>query len=337
MFLSKAPSGIYYLWFRNERGKRQKVSTRCRRKSDALRFLQSFKMERSHRKQPKLFSDFKRDFLLYSQGHLSSGTVTGYHASLDNFQLITGDPPICSITPKHLDMYKLERLKKIAPVTVNIELRALRAAFNTAVRWKLLESSPFKGTKFVPIAEAAPSFFSKADFQKLISVIKECWLREVVIFATLTGLRRSEITNLKWNDVDFNRKIVSVQSTPTFRTKTGKSRIVPLNETGIYLLKSRHGKDISEHVFTLNGRKISEGWLTHKFKYYVYECRFPNDRLRFHSLRHTFASWLVQDGCSIYVVKELLGHSDVKTTQIYSHLSASELHKEVNKISLRLN
>lgn len=337
MFLSKSPSGIYYLWFRNERGKRQKISTRCRLKTDALGFLQSFKIERNSNKQAKIFSNFKDEFLQYAQAHLSRGTVIIYRSSLDNFQYIASDPPLSSITPKHLDMYKIERLKKIAPVTVNIELRALRAAFNTAVRWKLLESTPFKGTKFVPLPEQVPAFFSKVDFQRLISVIEEGWLREVVIFATLTGLRRSEITHLKWSDVDFQRKLVNVQSTPTFRTKMGKRRVVPLNETGIYLLKSRHGKDMSDHVFTLNGKKINEGWLTHKFKYYVYECRFANDRLHFHSLRHTFASWLVQDGCSIYVVKELLGHSDVKTTQVYSHLSGSELHHEVNKISILLN
>ncbi len=83
--------------------------------------------------------------------------------------------------------------------------------------------------------------------------------------------------------------------------------------------------------------KVSEGWLTHAFKKATYDARLHDDRLHFHSLRHTFASWLVQDGVSIYAVKELLGHSDVKTTQVYSHLRLDQLHSEVNKILLVIN
>ena len=110
-----------------------------------------------------------------------------------------------------------------------------------------------------------------------------------------------------------------------------------MNETALYILSARHGKETSEYVFTLNGKKISEGWLTHAFKKAVYDLRLPDDRLHFHSLRHTFASWLVQEGVSIYAVKELLGHSDVKTTQVYSHLQPGELHSTVNKIQIALN
>ena len=159
----------------------------------------------------------------------------------------------------------------------------------------------------------------------------------MVIFAVLTGMRRGEITNLRWQDVDLTRKLLAIQSNPTFKTKSGKRRTIPLNETALYILSARHGKETSEYVFTLNGKKISEGWLTHAFKKAVYDLRLPDDRLHFHSLRHTFASWLVQEGVSIYAVKELLGHSDVKTTQVYSHLQPGELHSTVNKIQIALN
>ncbi len=74
-----------------------------------------------------------------------------------------------------------------------------------------------------------------------------------------------------------------------------------------------------------------------RFKKAVYDGRLKDDRLHFHSLRHTFATWLVQDGVSIYAVKELLGHLDVKTTQVYSHLQPEQLHSTVNKIDVSLN
>ena len=228
-------------------------------------------------------------------------------------------------------------MKTLSPTTVNIELRALRAALNTALRWGLIERNPFARLKLVSVPEATPSFFSREDFQKLISFIKEEWLKEVVIFAVLTGMRRGEITNLRWQDVDLTRKILTIQSSPTFKTKNGKRRVIPISDTALYILSAKKDRDISEYVFTLNAAKISEGWLTHAFKKAVYDVRLKDDRLHFHSLRHTFASWLVQDGVSIYAVKELLGHSNVRTTEVYSHLTGSVLHAEVNKIVIALN
>ncbi len=339
MFLSKSSSGIYYLWFSID-GKKQKVSTRSKFKADALKFLQTFKTD-EHKKRIEtktvLLQSFTTDFLLFADGNFSKGTVNIYRASLNKLLSIIGNIPIASITPQHFDIFKTERLKTISPVTVNIELRTLRASLNTALRWGLLQSNPFTKQKLVSVPEASPIFFSKADFQTLLNTIKEGWLKEIVVFATLTGLRRGEIVNLHWSDVDLPRKTITVQSSPTFKTKNGKKRIVPLNDTALYILKSKANKTMPEIVFSLNEKPIFPEWLSHKFKYYVYECKFREDRLHFHSLRHTFASWLVQDGVSIYAVKELLGHSDVKTTQVYSHLQPEQLHNEVNRLQISMN
>jgi site-specific recombinase XerD len=114
-------------------------------------------------------------------------------------------------------------------------------------------------------------------------------------------------------------------------------RIIPLNDTSLYLLQSRQGKDASGYVFSLNGKPIFADWITHLFKRYVRAANLSNQDIHFHSLRHSFASWLAQDGTSVYVIKDLLGHSDVKTTQIYSHLQPESLHSEVNKISVSMN
>ena len=340
MFLSKSPSSIYYVYFTDERGKRQKISTRHTLKTDALKFLQTFKTDTNRTRRARktlLLSEFNSNFLSFAEGNFSQGTVGIYRSALRKLLSIVGDIPIVSLSPQHFDNYKVERLKTISPISVNIELRTLRAALNTALRWELIERNPFSRLKFASVPETAPVFFSREDFQKLLSFIKEGWLREVMIFAVLTGMRRGEITNLRWQDVDLSRKLLTIQSNPTFKTKNGKSRTIPLNETAIYIISAKHGKDTSKYVFNLNDKKISEGWLTHAFKKAVYDARLHDDRLHFHSLRHTFASWLVQDGVSIYAVKELLGHSDVKTTQVYSHLQSEQLHSTVNRISIELN
>lgn len=76
---------------------------------------------------------------------------------------------------------------------------------------------------------------------------------------------------------------------------------------------------------------IKQDWIVHNFKKYVLKANI-NPKLHFHSLRHTFASWLVQAGVSIYKVSKLLGHSDVKTTEIYSHLRIEDLRNSVEKL-----
>jgi site-specific recombinase XerD len=128
-----------------------------------------------------------------------------------------------------------------------------------------------------------------------------------------------------------------VRSSPTFKTKQGKQRVVPLSDLAFHLLNSKSARRVSDYVFTLNGDKIPGTWATRKLKNYVYEAKLKDDRLHFHSLRHTFASLLIQDGVSLYEVQKLLGHSSIAVTQVYSHLQPTQLHDAVNRVRLLEN
>ena len=219
---------------------------------------------------------------------------------------------------------------------MNVEIRGLRAVFNVALRWRLIESNPFCGMQLIRVNDVPPVYFSKEDFQKLISVIKENWLKDIVIFAVITGMRRGEILNLRWQDVDLQRRVIHIQSNPTFKTKQGKRRSIPLSDVAYQILITRFGRSTCEYVFSLNNRNILGNFMTKKFKDYVLLVGL-DEKLHFHSLRHTFASWLVQDGVSLYEVQKLLGHSNISVTQVYSHLHPETLHATVNKISIPLN
>jgi site-specific recombinase XerD len=281
--------------------------------------------------------------LSYAEEVYARRTVIIYRLVFKRFQAITGNCPLSSLNLHHFDRYKIERLKCkgrnenfVSPVTLNIELRALKAAFNIAVRWKLLIGNPFLAGRLAMTEENIPVYIKKEHFQMLISMIKEKWLREIVVFAGLTGMRRGEIVHLRWQDVDLQRKLIYIQSSTTFRTKQGKRRTIPMNNAVFQLLTARFGLTAGDYIFTLHGRRVEEEWVTHRFKQYVVKAGL-NDKIHFHSLRHTFATWLVQDGVSIYEVQKLLGHSSVKVTEVYSHLAASELHNAVNKINLSFN
>ena len=151
--------------------------------------------------------------------------------------------------------------------------------------------------------------------------------------AAMTGLRRGEILNLKWSDIDFNRSLIHVESSDTFRTKAGKRRSLPMHDVVKQILLNRSVKTQSEFVFDSGGSPIHGDWVTKLTKRCV-RLAGLNPKLHFHSIRHTFATWLVQAGVSIYEVQKLLGHSSVSVTQVYSHLAASELQDAIGKISL---
>ena len=104
--------------------------------------------------------------------------------------------PSRSIDEWHVDHFKVIRLKVNKRVTVNIELRTLRSALYTALRWKLIDESLFAGVKLLRIPDKQPVIIGKADFVKVVSLVREGLLKEPIVFAVATGMRRSEILNL---------------------------------------------------------------------------------------------------------------------------------------------
>ena len=334
--LSKRSNQIYYIGY-YVAGRRKWKSTGATVKADAMKVVTQFKELLQTRARSVSLAQFITEFMVYGEANYARKTVTLYRAILARFLSLFKSLALRELTSQHVDKFKSKRLKEVSPVSVNVELRMLRAALNTARRWKLLEANVFEGVTLAEVPECAPLFFSASDFERLLHCITEKWLKEIVVFAVLTGMRRGELLNLRWQEVDLQRKMIQIQSTPTFRTKQGRKRMIPLNDTAFYLVQSKHGKDTSDYVFTLNGKQIFDGWLTHAFKKAVRRAQLEQNGLHFHSLRHTFASWLVQDGVSLYEVQRLLGHSSSKVTEVYAHLQPSEMHGTVNRIDVALN
>ena len=340
--LFKRSNHFWYILYTQE-GRTKWKSTGETLKSKALKKLTEFKKLCESKPKPTSLSQFWNEFKRFAKANYSKTTLGLMETAISHLKSITGECLLPSITPEHVDRYKTLRLttvnkldRKVSPVTINAELRGLRSVFNTAIRWKLLESNPFAKLQMLQSPDVPPAYLSKEDFQKLLALINEAWLKDVIIFGTLTGMRRGEILNLKWSDIDLQRRIIQVQSSLTFQTKQGKRRVVPMNDIIFHMLTSRMNNSVSEFVFSYRNKQIDEDILTHRFKEYVLNAGL-NPRLHFHSLRHTFASWLVQDGVSLYEVQKLLGHSNIAVTQVYSHLQPEGLHSTVNRISIPLN
>lgn len=172
------------------------------------------------------------------------------------------------------------------------------------------------------------------------------WLKHIILVAVGTGLRSGELRALRWVDVDLSGRRLHVRHRNGFKTKGNAERIVPLRGDALDTL--RRMSEQADSSDGLNGRKdypspsdgpvfvderglpIDVYRLSHRFKDMA-RLAGLDERINFHSLRHTCASWLVQRGVSLPIVQKILGHSTIAVTERYSHLAPDVLDKAMEQ------
>jgi integrase len=322
--LIKRSNGIYYsITYVN--GRRVWKSTGTSSRSKALLLLERNEVEATKKPQVITLEQFQTPLFNYLNVNLAHSTVLLYKAGFANFRRIVGDLPLTRYTPLMIEEFKITRIKEVSPVKVNIEFRTLKAAFNHAVNWGLLINNPFRKCKQLRIPEKRPAYLTKEEFQLLISVVDREWYREIIRFGISTMMRLGEIISLRWESIDIQKRLIYIENSDSFRTKTLKSRVIPMDELTHLALSKK--KRAAEYVFTFpDGHPLSKGRVSRLFKLY---CRKAGIReeIHFHSLRHTGATWLVQNNVPLFNVQRLLGHSKIEVTEIYSHLEVEHLRK----------
>lgn len=256
----------------------------------------------------------------YSAVHKAESTYQKDKALLEHLKKAFSRLTLNQITPRMITDYKTTRLSKNAsPATVRNELRLMGHAFNVAIKqWEWLKDNPVSKISFKELkARTIDRWLTANEEKELMKAIEGKLygqLRDIVIVALNTGMSQEEILKLQWQNVDLFRKTVT-----TTRKKTTHTRTIPINNTVFELLKQKMKvRPIGGYVFYNNiGNMIDAGKLKKAFISAVREAKITN--FRFHDLRHTFATRLVQKGVDIYKVAKLLGHKDVSTTQRYAH------------------
>ena len=323
--LYQRSNGIWYVSF-IKNGKRYQRSTKAATKKKALQFLATVDFDHSTNRSVGLQS-FIQDFLGWSAVNKAAKSLENDRRALTWLLKLIGNKRLDKITIADIERFKSARLQVASPTTVNIDLRTCKAAFYVAVKWELLKVNVFSKVPQMRVATQARVYLIEDEVAMLLSGIAENWFRDLVMFALNTGMRRGEIVNLRWVDVDMDRRVIRIVNQETFTVKGGKGRVIPMNDTVYGILCNR--LSISSHVFTNQaGGKLYDNYIQHRFKKYIRRLGL-NPNLHFHHLRHTFATSLVKQGVPIYEVQHLLGHANVTTTQIYSHMSVEDLRSAV--------
>jgi len=329
MFLSKHSNGIYYVVYDKGNGSRGAKSTREKLKKGATKFLFEFQkkleIERAQVVTPIRLKEYAFTFLRYSEPYFTDKTMRVYKTTFKYVLNHFGNVLLSDISTKEIEDYLHKRIKETSIFAARKDLSNLAASFNKAVKNGYLLVNPCKDIKRFKLPERQPLFYTKEEFQLLIDAIEDNDLKDLTIVAVNTGMRQMELITLEWHQVNFDERLLTLDNRNHI-TKTKKIRAIPLNNSVFQVLKNRYDKKKSEQlrIFTLFGEPIDQHYLSCNFKKYIYKAKL-NPKLNFHSLRHTFASWLVQKGVSIYVVSRLLGHADIKTTEIYAHLRRDDL------------
>ena len=250
--------------------------------------------------------------------------------ALNHLLPVFGKLVLANVTPKLLAAYKTQRrLEQAAPATINKELQLIRHAYNLAMReWEWCRENPMHRVSMEKVRNDVDRWLTPDEEERLMAS-SSVWLREIIMFAVHTGMRQGEILNLQWQDVDFARSTLVVM-----KSKNGMRRTLPLNSVVYELLAAKQAKTgaTEGRVFTTPlGNELKVRFLVREFCKARDRARIPD--FRFHDLRHTFATRLVQRGVDLYKVQRLLGHKTQHMTQRYAHHSPESLRDGVNVLT----
>jgi integrase len=235
------------------------------------------------------------------------------------------------ITPPVIESFKQKFLatptkfgRKRSKTSVNYHLSILSKIFSLAVDADLIESNPSFKVKKLKNNNERERVLSDDEESRLFDSLGENYLvKNIVTVALHTGMRRGEIFNLRWFDVDFKRELIQVRE-----SKSGKKRLVPMNVTIKGLLSGV--ERISEYVFAspkTNG-KLTD--IKHSFVSALRKAEIED--FCFHDLRHTAASRMADAGADAFTLMKILGHSDIRMTTRYTHATDKAIRRAVTNL-----
>lgn len=275
------------------------------------------------------------DYLIIDKKY-SFNTKVGYESSLMKFYDFCKDHALGlkNIKEKNIkDYLKTLNQEKLSNKSISRHISSLKSFYKFLLIEKIVLNNPMEYIEAPKIPKTIPSVLSQEEVNQLLNIeltdIYSYRDKAMIELMYATGLRVSELVNLKLNDVDLHSNVLKTMG------KGSKERIVPIgeyatsivieyihnsrpkflkNKTSEYLFVTKNGTSISRYQFFRILEKIAKkkGITTH---------------LSPHTLRHSFATHLLNNGADLRVIQELLGHSDISTTEIYTHVSNDALKK----------
>ena len=288
------------------------------------------------------------DFLKYLTNvkEYSVNTKESYAYDIAEYLLFIQNIPVDKkeIKKEHIQEYLIYlNNRNISKLSIKRRLCAIRAFYKYLVKFKISSNNPFETVSSVKGEKKLPHFLSEKEITELLDSNEKRtdFLKDrdqaVLELMYASGLRASEVINLRIKDIDFDAKVLKIKG------KGNKERLIPFNNHAKnallkYINNTRHElvlkneeKNSGDIVFlNSNGKQITRRGIEYLINQVVVKTGF-NLKVHPHMLRHSFATELLNNGADLRTIQELMGHSSISTTSIYTHVSFNDLQKTYNK------
>lgn len=291
------------------------------------------KYDLADRKGEMLFRDLVKEYNDYAKTNKKSWQTE--QCRVNQLEGYFGSKKLRDIIPMLIEKYRMERRhsaklrqKKqkdgtqvqppvlVCNASINREISILRKMFSIAVENGWIEKNPCIAVRVKPLREDSrrERFLEPQEEKSLLAQCKDdrAFLKPILICALHTGMRKGEILNLKWHNVDLDKGYITVT-----QTKSGRDRNIPISSTLKQHLRALHTSRSTDYVFVNPETEKPYCDLKRSFGDILEKSKIKG--LRFHDLRHTAATRMVAAGIDLIVVQDILGHACISTTMRYSH------------------
>ncbi len=333
---------VYHIRFADENGRIVRQSTNSTSITVARKVLAKKRTEVAEgrhldkKKRPK-----KTLFELFNEYWQTSGSnrkTKGLDRAIKICKDGLGDVALREITPQVIERFLSKHAKERgwSPATRNRYRALLSSVLSKAVSWEYIEHNPVAVVKASKENPGRERHLTQAQFGALLAACSND-LRPIVLLAGHTGMRRGELLNLRWSDVDFQSNTITVRE-----SKSGEPRSIPMNETVSQALLSLPRNNERGLLFpsprTGGVRPDVKRAFAEALKKAAKALEKPDlTEFRFHDLRHTFASLLVMNAIDLKTVQELLGHHSLRMTMRYSHLAPDHRTRSIRVLDQALS
>ena len=289
-------------------------------------------------KESHLIDSFLR-FLQLEKG-LSKNTISSYQTDIGGFNQWCSDQAIkfSEVNLNDAENYIISlRKKELAPASISRKISSLKSLFVYLKKQQHIKTNPFQDLVLPKIPKSLPKSMSMAEVNTLLDAPNTSTfigLRDKTMLELMyaTGLRVSELVNLNYSSFDFERGVIKVLG------KGSKERIVPFGDSALSWLnqyidfRRQNNLSMNSKYFFISQKlsQVTRQSFWQRVEHYQKIASIPY-KISPHTLRHAFATHLLNNGADLRSVQMLLGHSDLSTTQIYTHIAKQRLSEMIKK------
>ena len=263
---------------------------------------------------------------------LAQNTIDAYRRDLYDFSNL--DISLEKIERQDINNYiRTLKERNLAPNSIIRKVASIRGFFKWVTSVNILNKNPASTLEQPKVPKRLPKVISIKEIDEILRDDLDELHELIVELLYSCGLRVSELVNLKLNDIEINSKYIRCFG------KGSKERIIPIGSKAIIALKKYIPyRELLVKKYNINTKKLllnNNGRLVNRQDVYnfIHKCgRKIHKNISPHTLRHSFATHLLENGADLRIVQELLGHSDVSTTQLYTHISKKRLKDVYFKI-----